>query len=179
MKIHVGSKNKTKLQSVIDTVALYPSLFPNAEIFGVDVAVEEFGHPKDLDETVSGAIARAKAAFPGSDYGFGLEGGLMLVPHSKTGYMEVNACAVYDGEKTYIGLGPAFEYPQNVLELILSGKADASQAFKLLGLTPHEKIGAVAGGISGYLTAGRLPREDFMKYSIIMALVQLEKPELY
>jgi non-canonical (house-cleaning) NTP pyrophosphatase len=37
----------------------------------------------------------------------------------------------------------------------------------------------VSGGIIGHLTDGKLTREDFTKYSIIMALVQLERPELY
>ena len=64
-------------------------------------------------------------------------------------------------------------------ELIREGKADGSQAVRQLGITEHEKIGATNGGISGMLTNGRLPREDFTKYSIMMALIQLEKPELY
>jgi len=179
MKIQVGSKNQIKLQSVKDAVALYPKLFPDAEIIGVDVSVEEFGHPKNLDETVHGAINRAKRAFSGDGYGIGLEGGLMEVPYTQSGFMEVGACAIYDGINVYLGLGPAFEYPRTVLDLIRSGKADASQAFKQLGLTEHEKIGAVTGGISGFLTDGRLPREDFTKYSIIMALIQVEKKELY
>lgn len=49
----------------------------------------------------------------------------------------------------------------------------------MLGLTHEEKLGAVPGGIIGFLTNGRLTREDFTKYSIIMALIQLEKPEFF
>ena len=179
MKIHVGSKNKIKIQSVVDAIALYPELFPKAQIIGVDVIVEEFGHPKNLEETISGAIARAKNAFEGSNYSFGLEGGLMEVPHTKSGFMEVGACAIYDGKNIVLGLSPAFEWPKGVTELIREGKADGSQAVRQLGITEHEKIGATKGGIVGMLTNGRLPREDFTKYSIMMALVQLEKPELY
>ena len=178
MKINVGSKNKTKLQSVIDAVSLYPKLFPSAEIVGVDVVVEEFGHPKNLDETVRGAIARAKNAYPGGDYSFGLEGGLMEVPHTKSGFMEVGACAVYDGKNIVLGLSPAFEWPKGVTELILEGKADGSQACRQLGITEHEKIGE-EGGIIKLLTHGKMVRQDYTKLSIMMALVQLEKPELY
>ena len=179
MKIAVGSKNQLKLQAVKDTLVLYPNLFPNPDIEGVDVAVPLFGHPKNIDETVSGAITRAKKAYGDCEYSFGVEGGLMEVPHTKTGYMEVNACAIFDGKEIYVGLGPAFEWPRPVTELIIKGEADASQAFKQLGFTHHEKLGVVSGGITGFLTNQRLTREDFIRYSIIMALIHLEKKELY
>ena len=179
MKINVGSKNSTKLAAVIDAVKLYPNLFPNAEVVGVEVNAELFGHPKNIKETVEGAIERAKQAFKDCEYSVGLEGGLIEVPYTKTGYMEVGACAVYDGTNTYLGLSPAFEWPIKVNEMIISGQADASQAFYKLGLTQHEKLGAINGGIIGFLTDQKLTREDFTKYSIIMALVQLERPKLY
>lgn len=179
MKIHVGSKNQTKVQAVKDAVALYPRLFPNPEIIGIDVSVELFGHPKSIKETVEGAVQRAKNAFKDCDYSFGIEGGLIEVPFTKTGFMEVGACAIFDGTDVCIGLGPAYEWPIEVTKMIVSGKADASQAFNKLGYTHHEKLGAQPGGIIGFLTDGRLTREDFTKYSIIMALIQLEKPEYF
>ena len=179
MKINVGSKNKTKVQAVNDAVKLYPNLFPEAEVVGMEVQIEEFGHPKTIKETVEGAIERAKKAFQECNYSVGLESGLIEVPHTKTGYMEIGACAIYDGKNTHLGLSPAFEWPLKVNEMIISGEADASQAFYKLGLTKHEKLGAVDGGIIGHLTTQKLTREDFTKYSIIMALVQLERPELY
>lgn len=179
MKIYVGSMNRLKIQAVRDTISLYPTLFPQAKITGIDVEVEEFGHPKNMEQTVKGAITRAKKAFSDCNYSIGLEGGLLEVPFTNTGYMETGACAVYDGEKFYLGLGPAFEWPKKVTELITEGKADASKAFNQLGLTQHEKLGAVKGGISGFLTKGRMTREDFTKYSIIMALIQLENTNFY
>jgi inosine/xanthosine triphosphatase len=178
-RINVGSTNITKIQAVKDAVALYPNLFPNPEVIPVDVSVEQFGHPKSLTETIEGAIARAKQAFTDCDYSFGLEGGLMEVPYSKTGYMEVGACALFDGENIHLGLSPAYEWPIEITKMILSEQADASSAFKKLGYTEQEKLGAQSGGIIGALTEGRMNREDFTKYSIIMALIQLEKPEYY
>ncbi len=103
----------------------------------------------------------------------------MEVPFSQNGFLEVGACAIYDGKDTYIGLAPAFEWPRQVTQLILSNKADASQAFKQLGLTHHEKLGAMPGGIIGFLTDNKVTREDFTKYSIIMAVIRLEKSGLY
>ncbi len=179
MKIAVGSTNQTKINAVHDAVVLYPHIFPTPEIIDVAVNIPEFGHPKTLRQTVKGAIARAKKAFKNCEYSFGLEGGLMKVPYSKSGFMEVGACAIYDGKTIRLGLSPAFEWPKKVTELIVSNQADASQSFAQLGLTQHKKIGNVAGGAIGFLTDQKLTREDFTKYSIIMALIQLEKPEFF
>ncbi|MGI8420584.1 MAG: DUF84 family protein [Candidatus Levyibacteriota bacterium] len=179
MMIHVGSKNQTKVQAVKDAVALYPNLFSNPQITGIDVQVALFGHPKNIQETVAGSVERAKNAFTDCDYSFGIEGGLMKVPYTKTGFMEVGACAIYDGKGVHIGLGPAYEWPTEVTKMIISGNADASQAFNQLGYTTHEKLGAMPGGIIGFLTEKRMSREDFTKYSIIMALIQIEKPEFF
>lgn len=179
MKLHVGSKNQTKVQAVTDAVLLYPKLFPNPEIIGIDVTVELFGHPKNLKETIEGAVERAKNAFSDCEYSFGIEGGLMEVPYANSGFMETSVCAIYDGKNIYLGLGPAHPWPPNVIKMILSGEADGSKAFNKLGYTSHEKLGALPGGITGFLTDRRVTREDFIKYSIIMALIQLEKPELF
>jgi inosine/xanthosine triphosphatase len=179
MKIYVGSQNQTKIYAVRNTVKLYPKLFPKPKVVGMDVNVKLFGHPKNLRETIKGAVKRAKDVFTDCDYSFGLEGGLMKVPLTKTGYMEVGVCAIYNGKNIYLGLSPAFEWPERVTKLILSNKADASQAFKQLGLTKNKKLGAVKGGIAGVLTNGRLTRENQTKQSIIMALIQLEKTDLF
>lgn len=179
MRINVGSKNKIKIAAVNDSLKLYPNLFPNAEVVGVDIGVDLYGHPKSIQETVEGAINRAKKSFNECEFSFGLEGGLIKVPYTKTGYMEVGVCAIYDGKEICLGLSPAFEWPIKVNEMIIKGEADASQAFHKLGFTQHEKVGAIEGGAIGYLTNQKLTREDFTKYSIIMALVHLEKPELF
>jgi inosine/xanthosine triphosphatase len=179
MKINVGTKNQSKVMAVWDAVRLYPDHFPDPEIIRIELDSGTFGHPKNIGETIQGAIDRAKRAFVDCNYSFGVEGGLMETPFSKTGYMEVEVCAVYDGKDVCLGLSPGFEWPKKVTELIVSGKADASQAFKQLGLTDNEKLGAAEGGIVGFLSKGRLTREEQTKQAIVMALIQLERPELY
>ncbi len=177
MKVGVGSKNKTKVQAVVDALSEYP-LFTGAEITGIAVQVEEFGHPKNLDETVAGAVDRAKQAQEGNDYGFGIEGGLIQVPYSKTGYMEVAACAIFDGKQVHLGLSPACEWPKEVIDGILNKGMDGSQAMKAAGLTTEEKLGENRGFID-IVTKGRMDRTAFNKAAITMALVHLENPELY
>lgn len=101
MKINIASKNITKINGVSEALKLYPKHFSDAVIQSVPVAVEEFGHPKNITEVMQGAVKRAKDAFKDCEYSFGIEGGLMEVPLSKTGYMEVSACAIFDGKNIY------------------------------------------------------------------------------
>lgn len=174
MKINVGSLNPIKIAAVAEAAREYP-LLNGAEVAGQDPGVDLFGHPKSLEEVVNGAINRAQEVFKDCDLSFGLEGGLMAVPHSKTGYMEISVCAIYDGKNFHMGLSPAYEWPKQVTELILNGM-DGSQALKAVGMTDHEKIGTVHGGI-WYMTHGRMDRKEYTKLSIQMAMVHLENPE--
>ena len=177
MKIGVGSKNKTKVNAVAELLLDYP-MFEGVEVVSVDVKVEEFGHPKSIDETVAGAIDRAKQAYLGNDYGFGIEGGLMAVPQTKSGYMEVAVCAIWDSKQVHLGLSEACEWPKAAMDGILNKGLDGSQAMKAAGLTHHEKLGEHEGLIS-ILTKGRMNRTAFNKSAVKMALLHLENPELY
>lgn len=177
MRIGVGSKNRTKVGAVEESLRDYP-LFSSAEVTGVAVDIEEFGHPKNINETVNGAIDRAKQAWEGNDYGFGIEGGLIEVPNTKTGYMEVAVCAIYDGKQVHLGLSPACEWPRDVIDAILNKGLDGSQAMKAAGITDEEKLGENKGFID-IVTKGRMDRTAFNKAAITMALVHLENPEYY
>ncbi len=176
MKIGIGSKNKTKVNAVAEVLRDYP-MFNGAEIVGVDVQIEQFGHPKSIDETVAGAVNRAKQAYENNDYGFGIESGLMLVPQTKSGYMEVAVCAIYDGKQIHMGLSQAYEWPKKVLDKILEG-LDGSQAMKATGLTQHEKLGEHEGFV-GIFAKGRTNRTEYNKGAVVMALMHLENPEHY
>lgn len=177
MKVGIGSKNATKVAAVTHVLRDYP-LFADAEIEGVAVDVPEFGHPKNITETVEGAIDRAKQAAQGRDYGFGIEGGLLQVPHTKTGHVEVAVCAIYDGTQVHIGLSPALEWPAKVIDKILNEGLDGSQALRAAGFTNEVKLGE-GEGMVGILTKGRMNRTQFNAYAIQMALVHLENPESY
>jgi len=178
MKINVGSKNQVKVQAVADTIKLYPKVFIDPQVSGIDVKVEEFGHPNNINEIFKGAIERAKNAFHNCDYSFGLEGGFIEVKDCPSGYMEISGCVIFDGKNKYFGLSSAFEWPINVTKFVLEGKGDASLAYRELGYTSVQKRGAEKGGILGELTNFRLTREDQIKQSIIMAMIYLEKKEL-
>ena len=177
MKIKVGSENQNKVKGVADAFLRY---YKPEELIvtSVVVTIEEFGHPKNLTETVEGAMNRARASFLDCDYSVGIESGLMEVPHTKTGYMEATICAIYDGKKFSLGTGTAFEWPLTVTELIVNKGLDGSQAMREAGITNREKIGAEEGAIFA-LTNGRGTRREQIEQATITALVHIINPEHY
>ena len=177
MRVTVGSKNQTKVQAVANAFE-ESTLFESVEIVPVDVVTEEFGHPIGMSKVVEGAIDRAEQAYEEGDLGVGIEGGLIEVPGSKSGYMEVAACALFDGKRYHLGLSPAYEWPKPVVDLIVNNGLDGSQALKRAGFTSHEKLGTAEGGI-WLFTHGKMNRTEFNKLAVVMALIHLENAEHY
>mgnify|MGYP001570777324 CR=1 FL=1 len=177
MRINIASKNPIKIEAVRETLVSYPDL-ANYEIVGIETNSGVNEQPKSLEETVQGAISRAKAVFNGCIYSFGIESGLMAVPQTKTGSMDFCVCAIYDGKNYHLGLSCAFEFPTKVTQMIHEDGIDANEAFYRCGLTSNRKIGSSEGAI-GMLTRGRMSRKDYTKQAIQMALIHLENRELY
>lgn len=177
MKVNIGSKNKQKVEALKEILIEYPE-FLDAEIIEKDVDSEVSDQPKSLDETIKGAMNRAENAFMSCSYSFGLESGLMKVPKTKTGYMDVTVCAIYDGEIFHLGLSSAFEYPIEITEHVLKNGANISDAFNEFGLTKSKSLGAEEGAI-GILTKNRLNRKEYTKQAIRTALIHLENKHLY
>jgi len=176
MKINVGSRNPTKLAAAKNMLENH-DLFIGSEVIGVDIEIEEFDHPKSINETISGAKKRAAAAFSDCILSVGIEGGLMEAPGTKSGYFEITVCALYDGKDHHLGMSPGFEWPKEVTKKILNG-LDGSQAFKEAGLTSHEKIGT-GKGATDVLTKGKANRTGFNELAIMTALIHLENPQHY
>ena len=177
MRINVASKNPVKVEAVREVLQNYPDL-ANCDVLGIETRSGVSNQPKSLEETIQGAINRARAVFDGCVYSLGIESGLMMVPQTKTGSMDFCACAIYDGKNYHLGLSCAFEFPAKVTQMIHKDGIDANEAFYRLGLTSNRKIGSSEGAI-GMLTKGRMSRKDYTKQAIQMALIHLENRELY
>lgn len=178
MKICVGSKNRSKISAVREAVEDYPAL-KEALVVGVEVESGVSPQPKSLKESIEGAMNRAKRAYrSGCVLSFGLESGITRVPYTKTGYMDLCACAIYDGKEFHLGLSSAFEYPQKITRLIVEKGLDATQAALEMGLTDNPKLGS-ARGIIGILTKDRMVRKEYTKQAITTALIHVEYPHLY
>jgi inosine/xanthosine triphosphatase len=172
MKINVGSANQIKVDAVKEKILEYDFL-KDAQVIGLEADSEISDQPKTLDETIKGAMNRAKNSFKDCNLSFGLESGIRPVPYTKTGYMDVCACAIFDGKQYYLGLSSSFEYPQKIIDLVIKKGLNVSQAFHEAGFTENTYIGYAEGAI-GYLTKGRLVRKEYTKQSITAALIEVE-----
>lgn len=176
MKIKVASLNPQKIQAVKETILDY-EILKEAEIEGVNVSSGVSDQPKSLEETVKGAINRAKNAFIDCDYSFGIESGLLEVPMTKSGHVDICICAIYDGNEAHIGGSSVFEIPKKIMELIHDGKNMQDACFES-GLTENKNLGS-AEGMIGILTKGRVNRLSYTKQAIISALIHLENKDLF
>lgn len=168
-RIIVASLNQNKIDAVKE---VFPSFFIEGQ--ACDSGVRE--QPLNLEEIIKGAINRAKAVFRDCEYSIGIEDGLSLVPETASGYMNFCCCAVFDGTRIYLGLGPSFEYPPECTKKAVEGGITISEAFT--PLTGKPNIG-YDEGIIGWLTGGRINRKDYTKQAVEMARLQIEKLELY
>ncbi|MBU3968360.1 MAG: inosine/xanthosine triphosphatase [Euryarchaeota archaeon] len=168
-RIIVASLNQNKINAVKE---VFPSFFIEGQ--ACDSGVRE--QPLNLEEIIKGAINRAKAVFRDCEYSIGIEDGISRVPETASGYMNFCCCAVFDGTRIYLGLGPSFEYPPECTKKAVEGGITISEAFT--PLTGKPNIG-YDEGIIGWLTGGRINRKDYTKQAVEMARLQIEKRELY
>ncbi len=168
-RIHVASLNKNKIQAVQE-------IFPSFDVKGIACWSGVREQPLSLNEIIEGAVFRAKAVFGDCKYSVGIEDGIALVPQTKSGYMNFCCCAIFDGKRVYLGLGPAFEYPPQCTKRAVDEGITISEAF--MPLTDKPDIG-YEEGIIGWLTKGRMNRKDYTKPAVEMAKVQIDNNELY
>ncbi|MFA6006213.1 MAG: inosine/xanthosine triphosphatase [Candidatus Paceibacterota bacterium] len=170
----IGSKNKAKVDAVIEILRDYPHL-AGAKVVSAESTSDVSAQPKSLEETVRGATNRAKNCFSECDYSIGIESGLMKVPYTKGGHMDVCVVAIYDGKEFHIGLSSAWEFPDvSVTKMMLEEGLDMSQAINKAGMTKNMQIGSAEGAI-GILTKGRMDRKEYTKQALRTALIHLEQ----
>lgn len=168
-RIQVASLNKNKIQAVQE-------VFPSDQVKGVACRSGVREQPLSLDEIIEGAIFRAKSVFSDCEYSVGIEDGIAPVPGTQSGYMNFCCCAIYDGKRIYLGLGPAFEYPPQCTKRVVKEGITISEAF--MPLTDKPDIG-YEEGIIGWLTKGRISRKDYTKLAVEMARIQMDNAALY
>jgi inosine/xanthosine triphosphatase len=169
--IAVGSTNPVKLDAVREGFTA-SGRFGTVEISARNVASSVREQPLSLDETLRGAIARARSAFAECDLSVGIEDGLFEVPYTQSGYMNACACVIFDGKREHVGLASAFEYPAEVMRFVIEEGLDITQAFVKAGLSNNARLGAAEGAI-GVLTRGRLTRRDYARQAVDMALLHV------
>ncbi|MBU4077765.1 MAG: inosine/xanthosine triphosphatase [Euryarchaeota archaeon] len=167
--IIVASLNQNKINAVKE-------VFPSYQVEGAASPSGVREQPLSIEETIKGAINRAKGAFGDCMYSVGVEDGISRVPQTLSGYMNFCCCAVFDGSRIYLGLGPAFEYPPECTRKVIEDGITISEAFTPFSGKPD--IG-YDEGIIGWLTEGRINRKDYTKHAVEMARIQMDNKELY
>ncbi|MBW6461688.1 MAG: DUF84 family protein [DPANN group archaeon] len=139
MKLNIGSKNIVKIEALRKTIKNYEFL-SSAEIITKEVNSDVKDQPMTIDETVNGAINRAKASYNNCDYSIGIESGFMKVKSARTNHLEVTVCAIYNGTDTSLGFSPSFECPPKVIRNIIDNNQDLTQTCNSVGLTSDSKL---------------------------------------
>lgn len=106
-------------------------------------------------------------------FGVGIEAGMYPVPEVETEYMDSSICAIYDGDKYYVGFSPSFEYPKSAVKRVLKGE-EIGYMHDIFGNTAKSRKGAI-----GVLTQGRVCRDELEEYAVIMALTKIVSKDIY
>lgn len=173
MKVAVGSKNPVKVNA---TKNVLKKIYKDVEVISVNVDSEVPHQPFGIDETIRGAINRAKNAY--SDYfdiSVGIESGLMETPNSITGYIDLQWCAVFDGDMITLGVSAGFEYPPSVIEEVLKGKEVGDVMDKVTGI---DKLGQKTGAVS-FLSKGMLDRTENTEQCVLTAMIPRMNEDIY
>lgn len=173
MNIAVGSKNPVKINA---TRNVLEKIYGEVKVVGVDVDSGVPHQPFGKDETIQGAINRAKNAYSDDfDLSVGIESGLMKISNSITGYIDLQWCAVFDGEKITLGVSSGFEYPPLVIEEVLKGVEVGDVMDKVTGV---DNLGQKAGAVS-YLSKGMLNRTENTEQCVLTAMIPRMNEKIY
>ncbi len=172
LKINVGSKNPSKIKAV---KKVFESIFKfKIEVRGIEVPSQVSPQPVG-NETIQGAINRAKNAIQDADYAVGIEAGLFWNEKIEE-YFDKAFCAILDryGNFTY-GYSGGFVYPPKVIEMVKDGMEVGDAMEIISGIKDiKKKMGAI-----GYLSKGKINRVDFNAQAVLMAMIPRISGELY
>lgn len=171
--VAVGSQNPVKVSAVKESLLDLPEF--DFEITDIDADSGVNDQPQSFEETLQGAKNRARSSYSDSfNFSIGLEDGIFLVPGTEKTYMNICICALYDGTTFHYGTSSAFEYPEEITDLVKGGGLDISEALGAAGYTNNPAIGSSEGAI-GILSEGRLVRKDYTKQALSAAFIHLKK----
>ena len=193
MKVFVGSLNPVKISAVEE---IFLEFFPHTPftLQGISVPSEVPDQPIGLDIVVLGAVNRAKnakASAPSQSnasshqnqeeiYYVGIEAGFIAVPHSLSGYLDYQFCAILDEEgHLAIGSGSGCEFPPKIIQA-LTRERDSNIELKTImaELSGDPAINQKDGAV-GYYSGGKITRKQITKEGVRMALLPLLNKQTY
>ena len=172
-RVVVGSTNPVKIAAVR---AVFAAVGASAEIAAIGVPSTVRDQPIGDDETIRGAIARARAAreATGAELGVGIEGGVVDL---SDGSMRTCAwAAVVDAQgRQGIGGSLAMQLPDAVAELVRGGLELGHAMDRYV----NERDTKRGKGAVGILTAGLVDRQRAYESLVSYALAPFLTPDLY
>jgi inosine/xanthosine triphosphatase len=171
--VAVGSTNPVKIAA---SRRVLESLLSGVHVEGVAVASQVADQPFGDEETIRGAITRARAARDtlDADLGVGIEGGVV---DASDGAMRTCAWAAVVSRDGRSGVGGslAMQLPTSVAHAIRHGLELGHAMDRLVGArdTKHGK------GAVGILTDGLVDRQRAYEVLVTYALAPFLTPELY
>ncbi|MDY0361313.1 MAG: inosine/xanthosine triphosphatase [Desulforegulaceae bacterium] len=162
MIICLGSKNPVKLKA-LKTGAMDFFEEKKIEFKNFEVPSLVSDQPIGLEETIKGASNRAINAFKNTQcfMGCGIESGIFKDPLENI-YYNTTVCALYNGQKIFKGIGPAFRLPDKTAGYLINDNMELDEAVQKSGYTMNKRIG-YSEGLIGILSNGKVDR---MKYTI-------------
>jgi inosine/xanthosine triphosphatase len=166
-RVAVGSTNPVKVGAAHAVMARLGS---GAEVKGVSVPSGVPDQPWGDDETIRGALARARAArdVADADIGIGIEGGVVGAADGSVRSCAWVAAVARDGREG-IGGSLAFTLPGDVAALVRGGM-ELGHAMDSVAGTHNVKQGV---GAVGVLTHGLVTRQQAYEVLVAYALVPL------
>ncbi|MCA3243891.1 MAG: DUF84 family protein [Alphaproteobacteria bacterium] len=167
-QIKVGSTNEAKVKAVMAGVRTY---WPEAQIDGASVQSGVPDQPIGIEQTMQGALNRARAAkAAGADLGVGLEGGVMKLNNQ---WVMMGFVAVTDGEREVTVPTAGTPLPRAWGQAMLAGGE----------LRPHVLAAGLpydyAKGVVGILTNDAVKRDEGFAQALKCALAPWVNPTVY
>jgi inosine/xanthosine triphosphatase len=172
--VAIGSKNPAK---TLGTKKAFSRFFPDVEFKEVDTTSSVQAQPLTLDETIQGALERAKLALRHSDrvdFGVGIEAGLVAFENE---HLNMQVAAIMDRRGRFtLGSSSGFMVPGLVVRQMQVGGVELDRFAK--GLTDTEKV-REEDGVVYHLTKGTISRLDMTEQCVEMALVPWLNRDIY
>lgn len=175
-KALIASHNPIKAYATEDALQLFSGEF--FDVRHVDLKVESSvsDQPMSLAETARGALCRLSQirSIRGYAYYVAIEGGAFPVEVAKneSRWYETACAAVSDGSESpaSVAYGPSYPIPPRIVAHLIDGM-DLNQAMEIE--TGVAEIGNTTG-FNGWLTEGRMDRQEGSKQAVLLALYGLK-----
>jgi inosine/xanthosine triphosphatase len=172
--VAVGSTNPVKLAA---TRAVLERVAPRASVGGVSISSTVSDQPFGDEETMRGALVRARRARDAvaAELGVGIEGGVVMAPDGSLRTCAWAAIVSADGRES-VGGSLAMPLPSRVAALVRDDGLELGAAMDRITGERDTKQGRGAVGI---LTAGLVDRQAAYEVILTYALAPFLTPELW